>query len=120
VCEFYYNSLWNLSSSNSLSKIIQIKIDRSIILSVVLYGCGSWSRKLREERRLRVFENMVMRRIFGPQRDLVTGEWRKLNNDNRNDLYCSLSIVRVITLRSIRWTGHVARMGRGDVFAGFC
>jgi hypothetical protein len=66
---------------------------------------------LREERRLRVFENRVLRRIFGPKRDKATGEWRKLHNEELNDLYCSPNIVRVIKSRRMRWAGHVARMG---------
>ena len=66
---------------------------------------------LREERRLRVFENWVLRRVFGPKRDEVTGEWRKLHNEELNDLYCSPNIVRVIKKRRMRWAGHVARMG---------
>ena len=66
---------------------------------------------LREERKLRVFENMVLRRIFGPRRDEVTGEWRRLYNEELNDMYSSLNIVRVIKSRRMRWAGHVARMG---------
>ena len=66
--------------------------------------------KLREERKLRVFENMVLRRIFGPRKDEVTGEWRRLHNEELNDLYSSPNIVRVIKSRRIRWAGHVARM----------
>jgi len=66
---------------------------------------------LREERRLRVFESSVLWRIFGPKRDEVTGEWRKLHNEELNDLYCSTNIVRVIKSRRMRWAGHVAGMG---------
>ena len=66
---------------------------------------------MREERRLRVFENRVLRRIFGPKRDEVTGDWRKLHNEELNDLYCSHNIVRVIKWRRMRWVGNVARMG---------
>ena len=81
------------------------------ILSVVLYGCETWSLTLREERKLRVFENMVLRRIFGPRRDVVTGEWRRLHNEELNVLDSSPNIVRVIKSRRMRWAGHVARMG---------
>jgi len=66
---------------------------------------------MREERRLRVFENMVLRRIFGPKRDEVTREWRELHNGELNDLYCSPNIVRVIKPRRMRWVRHVVRMG---------
>jgi hypothetical protein len=78
---------------------------------VVLYGCETWSLTLREEHRLRVFENRVLRRIFGPKRDEVTGEWRKLHNEELHDLYSSASIIRIIKLRWMRWVEHVARMG---------
>jgi len=72
---------------------------------------------LRDERRLRVFENRVLRRIFGPKRDEVTGEWRKLYNEELNDLYCSTNIVWVIKSRGMKWAGHVARMGdRRDAY----
>jgi len=94
-----------------LSKNLKIKIYRTIILPVVLYGCETWSLTLREERKLRVFENMVLRRIFGPRRDEVTGEWRRSHNEELNDFYSSPNIVRVIKSRRLRWAGHVARMG---------
>jgi len=75
---------------------LKIKIYRTIILPVVLYGYEAWPLTLREERKLRVFENVVLRRIFGPRREEVTGEWRRLHNEELNDLYCSPNIVRVI------------------------
>jgi len=76
-----------------------------------LYGCETWSLTLREERKLRVFENMVLRRIFGPRRDEITGEWRRLHNEELNDLCSSPNTFRVIKSRRIRWAGHVERMG---------
>ena len=79
-----------------LSKNLKIKIYRTTTLPVVLYGCETWSLTLREERRLRMFENRVLRRIFGPRRGEVTEEWRKLHNEELNDLYCSPNIVRVL------------------------
>ena len=90
-----------------------MKIYRTIILSVVLYGCETWSLTLREERRLRVFENRVLRRVFGPKRDEVTGEWRKLHNVELSDPYSLPNIVRVVKSRRMRWAGHVVRMGEG-------
>ena len=101
----------NRLSSRLLSKNLKIKIYRNIILPVVLYGCETWSLTLREERKLRVFENMVLMRIFGPRRDEVTGEWWRLHNEELNDLYHSPNIVRMIKSRRMRWAGHVARMG---------
>ena len=84
-----------------LSKNLKIKIYRTLIFPVVSYGCETWSLTLREEMKLRVFENMVLRRIFGPRRDEVTGEWRRLHNEELNDLYSSPNIVRVIKSRRI-------------------
>jgi hypothetical protein len=78
---------------------------------VVLYGCETWPLTLREEHRLRLFKNRVLRRIFGPKRDEVTGDWRKLHNEEIRNLYSSPSIIRIIKSRTIRLTGHVARMG---------
>jgi hypothetical protein len=98
-----------------LIKNLKIRIYRIIILFVVLYGCETWSLISREKRRLRVFENRVLRRIFGPKRANVTEEWRKLHNEELNNLYFSPNIVRVIKSRRIRWTGHVARMGEERV-----
>jgi len=102
-----------------LSKILRIKIYRTKILPVVLYGCETWSLTLREERKLRVFENRVLR-IFGPRSDEVTGELRRLHNEELNDLYTSPNIVRVIKSRRMRWAGHVALMGEERGCVGSC
>jgi hypothetical protein len=82
-----------------------------IILPVVLYGCETSSLTFREEHRLRVFENRVLRRIFGPKRDEVTSEWRKLHKKELHDLYSSPSIIRIIKSWRMRWVGHAAQMG---------
>jgi len=105
------HSLQNILSSSLLSKNLKIMIYRTVILLLVLYGCETWSLTLREERRLTVFENRVLRRIFGAKRDEVTGEWRKLHNEELTYLYCSPNIVWVIKWRRMRWAGYVARMG---------
>jgi hypothetical protein len=94
----------------------QIRIYTDIILPVVLYGCGTWSLTLREECRLRVFENRVLRRIFGLTRDEVTGEWRRLHNEELYAVCYSPNIIRVI--KSRRLVGHVAHR-RGEVHTGF-
>jgi len=106
-----YHSVQNLLSSSLLSKNFKIKIYRTIILLIVLYVCESWSLALREEHRLSMFENRVLRKIFGARRDEVAGEWIKLHIEEINDLHASPNIVRVIKSRRMRWTGHVARMG---------
>jgi hypothetical protein len=90
-----YYSVQNLSSSRLISKNIKIKIYKTVIFPVVLYGCETWSLTLREEHRLRVFENRVLRKIFGPKRE-EDGSWRELHNDELHSLYSSLNIVRVI------------------------
>ena len=97
-----------------------VSVSFILMLSVTrMYGCETWSLTWREEHRLRVFENSVLRRIFGSKRDGVTGEWRKLHNEELNDLYCSPNIVRVIKWRRMRWAGHVARTEEGrDVHKG--
>ena len=104
-----HHSVQNLLSSRLLSKDLKIKLYRTNFASC-LYGCETWSLTLREERKLRVFDNTVLRRIFGPRRGEVTGEWRRFHNQELNDLYSSPTTVRVIKSRRMRWTGHVARM----------
>jgi hypothetical protein len=91
-----------------LSRNVNVEIYKTIILLVVLYGCETWSLTLREEHRLRVFENRVLRRIFGPKRYEVTGEWRKLHNGELHNLYPSPDIIRQMKSRRMRWAGHVA------------
>jgi hypothetical protein len=102
-----------------LFKNIKIKIYRTVILPVVLYGCETWSLTSTEGHRVRVFENRVLRRIFGPKRDDVTGEWRRLHNEELYDLYSSPNIIRVIKSRK-KWAGYVARLGgQGRCIQGF-
>jgi hypothetical protein len=108
-----YHSVQSLLSSRVLFKKLKVKIYKTIILPLVLYGCETWSVTLREEHRLRVFENRVLRRIFGPERDKVTGEWRKLHNGELHNLYSSPDIIRQLKSRRMRWAGHVASMGEG-------
>jgi hypothetical protein len=97
-----------------LSKNIKIRIYKTIILPVAPYGYETWSLTLREEHRLRVFENRVLRRIFGPKRDEVKGDWRKLHNEELRNLYFSPD--RMTKSRRMIWTGHVARMRKRDAF----
>jgi hypothetical protein len=97
-------------SSRLLSRNVKVKICKTIILAVVLYGFETWFLTLREEHRLRVFENRVLRRIFGRVRDLVMQEWRKLHNEELHNLYSSPDIITQVKSRRMRWAGHVARM----------
>jgi hypothetical protein len=92
---------------------MKVKIYKTIILPVVLYVCETCSLTLWEEHRLRVFGNRVLRRIFGPKRNEVTGEWRKLHSGELHNMYVSPDIIRQIKSRRMRWAGHVARMGDG-------
>jgi hypothetical protein len=96
-----------------------MRIYKTVILPVVLYGCGTWPLTLREECRLRVFENRVLRKRFGLKRDEVTVGWRKLNNEELHNLYSSPSIIRMMQSRRMRWPGHAARMGRGGMHIGY-
>jgi hypothetical protein len=105
-----YLSVQSLLSSRLLSKNLKSRIYKTIILHVVLYRCENWSLTLREEHRLRVFQNRVLRRIFGSKRDEVTGEWRQFRNEELRDLYSSPSIIRIIKSKRMRWADHVARM----------
>jgi hypothetical protein len=100
-------------SSCLISKNLKIKIYKTVILPVVLYGCETWSLTLRKEHRLRVFQNRLLRRIFGPKRE-VNGSWRKLHNDELHSLYSSPNIVRVIKSRRLRWAGHAACRREGE------
>jgi len=106
-----YHSLQNLLSSSLLSKNLKIKIYRTIILPVVLYGCEMWSFLFREECRLRVFQNRVLRRIFGPKKDEVTREWRKLHNKELIDVYFSPNTVQVIKSRRMELAGECSMYG---------
>jgi hypothetical protein len=91
---------------------VNVRAYKTIILPAVLYGCEMWSLTLREAHRLRVFEDRILRRIFGPKRTEVTGEWRKLHNEELHNLYSAPDIDRLIKSRRKRWTGHVVRMGK--------
>ena len=104
-----YHSVQNILSSRLLSKNIKIKTHRTVVLPVVLYGCETWSPTLREERRLRVLGNRVLRKAFGPKKDEVTGEWGRLHNEGLNDQFRSPNIIFGIKSRR-RWAGIVAHM----------
>ena len=95
-----YREMYLLDNIQTGCSYLYIEILETTL--IFLYGYGTWSLTLREEPRLRVFENTVLRRIFGPMRDEVTGEWGKLHNEELNDLYCSPNIVRLIKSRRMR------------------
>jgi hypothetical protein len=101
-----YHLVQSLLSSHLLSRNVKVKIYKTIILPVV-YGCETWSFMLREEHRLRVFENRVLRRMFGPKREEVTGEWRELHSEELHSLYSSPDIIRQVKSRRISWAEHV-------------
>ena len=105
-----YYSLEKILSSHLLSKKLKVNTYKTIILPIALYDCVTWSLTLREEHRLMVFENKVLRKIFGATRDKIIGEWRKLHNTELHALYSSPNIIRKVKLRRLRWAGHVARM----------
>jgi hypothetical protein len=111
-----YYSVQNLLSFRLISINLNIKTYKTAILPIVLYGCETWSLTLKEEHRLRVFENRMLRRIFGPKRE-EDGSCRKFHNDELHSLYSSPNIVRVIKSRKLMWAGHVARIG--EVFTRF-
>jgi hypothetical protein len=109
----------NLLSSRLLPKNLKIRMYKSMILPVVVYGCETWSLTLRREHRLRVFENRVLKRIFEPRRDEVTGEWRKFHDKELHVVYSSPNIIRIIKPRRMTWTEHVARMGGMGMRIGY-
>jgi hypothetical protein len=104
-----YLSVQNISSSRLLPKNVKVRTYKTIILPVVLYGCEKWSLTLREKHKLRVFENRVLRRIFGPKKVEVKGGWKKLHNEELHNLYSSPSIIRIIKSRRMRWAGTNGR-----------
>jgi hypothetical protein len=106
-----YHSVKQLLSSCLLSKNVKIRIYESIILPVALYECETWSRKLRDVHRLTVFENRVLRKIYGSKGDEVTGDWRKLQNEELHNFYSSPNTIRMIKSRRLRWVGYITRMG---------
>ena len=105
-----YYSLEKILSSRLLFKKLKVKTYKTIILLVVLYGCETWSLTLRQEHRLRVFENKVLRKIYGAKKGEITGGWRKLHITELHALYSSPNIIRSLKSRRLRWAGYVARM----------
>jgi hypothetical protein len=115
----YYNSVQNLLFCSFVSKNVNIKICRNIILSVVLYECQTWPFTRIEEHRLRVVVGRVLRNIYGHKRNKVAGDWWRLHDEELYDLYSSSNINQVIKLRIIRLVGHVARSGKEALHTGF-
>ena len=114
-----YYSREKILSSHLLSKKLKVKTHKTIILQVVLYGCETWSLTLREEQRLRVFENKVLRKIFGASRDKITGEWRKLHNAELQALYSLPNIISKLKSRRLRCAGHVALWSNPEMHTEF-
>jgi hypothetical protein len=114
----YYHSVHNLSSP-PLYKYVKIKINKSSVLPLVLYWHQTWSPTLREENRLKAFENRVPMRIFWPKRDEMAGSLRTLHNDVFRNFYSSPSIIRITKSRKIRWAGYVTRLGKSGIHIGF-
>ena len=106
-----YYALQGLLLSHLLSKNIKLKICKKVFLPVILYGCETWTLTLREEKRLQIFENKVLRKIFGTRRDDQTGECIRLHNGELHDLYGKPNIIRIVESRRLRWAGHLTRMG---------
>ena len=106
-----FYSVQKLLTSRLISRKLKLKIYRTVILPVILYGCESWSTTVADEQKLRVFENKILRKIYGPKRDEMTGEWRRLHNEELHGLYDSPDVVKIMKSRRLRWAGHVARMG---------
>jgi hypothetical protein len=106
-----YHSIQKILYSCLLSKSVKVRIYKTIILLVVLYGCETWSLTVSEEHKLKLFENRLLGRIFGLKRDRVMGRWRQLHNEELHNLYSSPSIIRIMKSRRMRCVGHVARMG---------
>jgi hypothetical protein len=113
---FCYHSVQNLSSCHLLSKDIKIAIYKTIILPWVLYKCKVSDIK---GKRLGVFENRMLRRVFGPKRDEMVGGWGKLHNEDRHNFYSMSSIIRMLESRRMRWVGHAAHMGERGMHIGF-
>jgi hypothetical protein len=115
-------AIFSILSSRLLYRNVKVKMYKTLILPFVLYWCGTWSLTLREEDRLRVFENRVLRRVFGPQRDELMAEWRMLHSGELHNLYSFPNIIRQIKSRRMRWAGHMVCMGEGrkayKVFVG--